>query len=125
MVERRRLYSLRDVVSTTAVEPKDRSIAIADLNHNPCPRRGDTLSPNCLADGLEERDVPRNDRTGQFLASVVWEDVIGIVEVKIEPCHYERSAAAFLSGSISACVENGFVRNEMHPVSSAALGSCR
>ena len=33
---------------------------------------------------------------------------------------YERAADAFLSGSISSCVENGFVRNAMHPVSSAA-----
>jgi hypothetical protein len=34
---------------------------------------------------------------------------------------YEHPAEAFLSGSISACTENGFVRNAMHPESSAAM----
>ena len=34
---------------------------------------------------------------------------------------YERPADAFLSGSMSECVEKGFVRNAMHPESSAAL----
>jgi hypothetical protein len=33
---------------------------------------------------------------------------------------YERPADAFLSGSISSCAENGFVRNAMHPEPSAA-----
>ena len=47
-------------------------------------------------------------------------DAIGIVEVKIEPCHHERPADALLSGSISSCVENGLVRNAMHPEFSAA-----
>jgi len=36
-------------------------------------------------------------------------------------CDIQRPAAAFLSGSNSACTENGFVRNAMHPVSSAAF----
>ena len=47
------------------------------------------------------------------------------MEVKIEPCHHERPAAAFLSGSISACVENGFVRNAMHPVVQRSLSNGR
>jgi len=34
---------------------------------------------------------------------------------------YERPADAFLSGSMSDCTENGFVRNAMHPEFSAAL----
>jgi hypothetical protein len=32
---------------------------------------------------------------------------------------YERPADAFLSGSMSDCAEKGFVRNAMHPESSA------
>ena len=112
-------YSLREVVSTTAETLKDRSIAVADLNHNPCPVVATRQVLNCLADSLE-RDIPRDDSTGQFLAIIVSKDAVGIVEVKVEPCHYERPAAAFFSGSISSCVENGFVRNAMHPVSSAA-----
>ena len=35
------------------------------------------------------------------------------------PFHHQRPAAALLSGSISSCVENGFVRNAMHPEPSA------
>ena len=34
---------------------------------------------------------------------------------------YERPADACLSGSMSDCAEKGFVRNAMHPESSAAL----
>jgi hypothetical protein len=33
---------------------------------------------------------------------------------------YERPADAFLSGSISPCAENGFVRKAMQPEASAA-----
>ena len=34
---------------------------------------------------------------------------------------YADPVAAFCSGSISSCAENGFVRNAMHPEFSATL----
>ena len=34
---------------------------------------------------------------------------------------YERAADAFLSGSMSDCVEKGFVKNAMQPDATAAL----
>ena len=45
----------------------------------------------------------------------------GLVKTARYDGTYERPADAFLSGSMSDCAEKGFVRNAMHPESSAAL----
>jgi hypothetical protein len=45
----------------------------------------------------------------------------GLVKTATYDGAYERPADTFLSGSMRDCAEKGFVRNAMHPESSAAL----